>query len=76
MVDIIPVRIDIAPSASGGTKPEVAERNPVTDWRMIEGIFIISLFLDATDDERLCNQKRLSEVSASFFKTISNPELH
>ena len=73
---MIPVSIEIAPSARGGTRPDVALRNPVNDWRIMLGMFIISLFLDATEDERWCSQNRDSEVSASFFNTISSPLDH
>ena len=73
---MILVRIDIAPRARGGTRPDVADKKPVRDWRMMEGMFSISLFLDATEELRLCSQKRLSDVSASFFNTISRPDDH
>ena len=73
---MILVRIEIPPRARGGTRPDVADRKPVRDCRMMEGILSMSLFLDATEELRLCSQKRLSDVSASFFNTISRPDDH
>jgi hypothetical protein len=53
IVLMILVRIEIAPSASGGTSPDVADRKPVRDCKMMDGILSISLFLDATAELRL-----------------------